>query len=135
MNEPRVGMPPDASLILQNYESRIAALENDFAALKGQGKRDQSKGRSPEEEAIRQASLAKVLEIAAELFPSPVKPILETLFDPDAEEELLTCTVEWDGETRDGIDRSAEWHRRIDELPGLLPLELGISVMPSHGTE
>jgi hypothetical protein len=135
MNDPQAGMPPDISCLWESHELRIAALENELAGLKSQSMLNEAKARSPEEEAIREASLVRALEIAAELFPSSVRPTLETLVDPEANEELLSCTVVWGGEHHETLKRRLEWHRRVEELPGIHPWEIGISVCPPHGTK
>ena len=134
MNEPRAGIPADPSFRLSTLELRVAALESKFAAQDAQAKLEEAKVRSPEEEAIREASLVRALEIAAALFPSPVKPILETLVDPDAEEEFLVCTVEWDGEAQVALKQKLEWHRQVAALPGLHICELSISIVPHHAS-
>ena len=135
MNDPRAGMPADPSVLLQGLELRVSALESELAGVKAHVMLDDAKVRSPQEEAIREASLVKALEIAAELFPSQAKPVLETMVDPEANEEWLVCTAWWDGDFEDLFAREQEWHRRVEQLPGLRPLEVTISVVPPHGCE
>jgi hypothetical protein len=134
MNEPRVGIPPDLELRMVELEGRIAALESEMTHLQTVAGLPTGTTPSQERTVIRVNSLARALEAAAELFPSPTKPVLERLMDPDAGESLLTCTVEWAGDPEDSLKRTLDWHERIEGLPGLKPLELGICVLHPHGT-
>src|SRR4051794_31751222 len=115
MNDPRAGMPANPSVLLQGLEVRVRALETELAGVKAQVKLGEGTVRSPDEEAVRQASLVKALEIAAELFPSDSKPILETMVDPEATEEWLVCTAWWNGDFEDLFAREQEWHRRVEQ--------------------